>query len=283
MNRAKRAQLGNETVQINHRGWYQNASGQMISIEESMNEMIKNTLLFRPDDFNDLATRAKKILDTRVRDTAISVVNTTTLEAASTLREKYPNKNIVCLNFASAKNPGGGFLSGSGAQEESLARSSGLYESLIAKQEYYNANRAFKSTLYTDHMIYSPNVPVFRHDNGKLLDKPYVVSFLTSPAVNAGVCMRRGTKKTEILEVMRRRTQKVLDAAIVMNCDVFVSGAWGCGVFRNDPCEISGLFREFLGNSGIYAKAFKEVVFAVLDTSSSGNTIKPFCDAFPKE
>ena len=29
-------------------------------------------------------------------------------------------------------------------------------------QDYYRINRAQKSTLYTDHMIYSPGVPWFR-------------------------------------------------------------------------------------------------------------------------
>lgn len=39
--------------------------------------------------------------------------------------------------------------------------------------------------LYTDYVIYSPDVPVFRSDDGDLLDEPYNVSIITSPAVNA--------------------------------------------------------------------------------------------------
>jgi uncharacterized protein (TIGR02452 family) len=33
-------------------------------------------------------------------------------------------------------------------------------------------------------MIYSPGVPVFRDDTGALLEEPYDVAFLTSPAPN---------------------------------------------------------------------------------------------------
>ena len=56
----------------------------------------------------------------------------------------------------------------------------------------YEANRRCPSCLYTDHMIYSPDVPVFRDDEDRLLDRPYPVSFVTAPAVNAGVRPRQG-------------------------------------------------------------------------------------------
>ena len=40
--------------------------------------------------------------------------------------------NVAALNFASAKNPGGGFRKGAQAQEECLARCSALYSSLTS-------------------------------------------------------------------------------------------------------------------------------------------------------
>ncbi|MFD0589016.1 TIGR02452 family protein [Paenibacillus sp. GCM10027627] len=65
--------------------------------------------------------------------TVIELTGETTLEAASRLAAS--GEGAVCgLNFASAKNPGGGFLNGTRAQEESLARSSGLYPA-IAQME----------------------------------------------------------------------------------------------------------------------------------------------------
>src|SRR6185437_10556724 len=93
---------------------------------------------------------------------------------------------VLALNFASARHPGGGFLKGSQAQEESLARASGLYACIAPLRGMYDANHRFRSCLYTDHLIYSPDVPVFRADNDSLLDHPYPVSFVTAPAVNAG-------------------------------------------------------------------------------------------------
>src|SRR4029077_4484905 len=102
----------------------------------------------------------------------IRATNGTTLAAARQLHEQYGPERIALLNFASARNPGGGFLSGSQAQEESLARASGLYASLSRMTDYYGANRRSKSALYTDHMVYSPLVPVFRDDDDRLLDEP---------------------------------------------------------------------------------------------------------------
>ena len=77
------------------------------------------------------------------------------------------------LNFASARNPGGGFLRGAKAQEEDLCRCSGLYETLLECPTYYSVNRHQKSMMYTDHIIYSPKVVFFRTGGRKpMLEKP---------------------------------------------------------------------------------------------------------------
>ena len=98
---------------------------------------------------------------------------------------------VVALNFASAKNPGGGFLGGAKAQEEDLARSSALYACMRDQRAYYDANRHEPSLLYTDHMIYSPDVPFFRDDRLRFLEDPFLLSILTAPAPNAASNERR--------------------------------------------------------------------------------------------
>ena len=89
--------------------------------------------------------------------------------------------NVAVLNFASAKNPGGGFLGGSLAQEESLATASALYTSLISQEtSFYCVNRRPEhKAFYTHRMISSPHVPVFRDDTGELLAQPYTVGMLS--------------------------------------------------------------------------------------------------------
>ncbi len=90
------------------------------------------------------------------------------------------NTRIGILNFASAKNPGGGFLGGSQAQEESLARSIALYASLQSEFQFYEEHREMVILLYSHSMIFSPNCPVFRDDQGVLLSKPMLASLLVA-------------------------------------------------------------------------------------------------------
>ena len=183
--------------------------------------------------------------------------------------------DVLALNFASAKNPGGGFLGGASAQEESLARASGLYATLEPRTGYYDANRRCGTALYTDHMILSPGVPVFRDDADRLLEEPYRVSFVTCPAPNAGaVRANEPGRAGEILPTLRRRARGILGVAAAEGFDAPVLGAWGCGVFQNDPAEVAGVFADLL--AGEFKGAFARVAFAVLDGSRDAATLAAF-------
>jgi uncharacterized protein (TIGR02452 family) len=56
---------------------------------------------------------------------------------------------VAALNFAAAGSPGGGFLAGARAQEESIARSSGLMAA-IQHSDMYPYHRARQDAMYTD-------------------------------------------------------------------------------------------------------------------------------------
>src|SRR5262249_16056788 len=197
--------------------------------------------------------------------------------AARRLAEGEPGGRVLALNFASARHPGGGFLKGSQAQEESLARASGLYACLAQFPAMYEANARFPSCLYTDHMIYSPDVPVFRDDADALLDRPYPVSFVTAPAVNVpALRTNESARLAQVEPVMRSRMDKVLSLAVVHGHDLLVLGAWGCGVFANDPERVARWFRDHLTGDGIFARAFRRVVFAVLDRTGARSILGPF-------
>ena len=99
-------------------------------------------------------------------------------------------RHVGCLNFASAKYAGGGFLTGAQAQEEALACSSTLHPCLLKAPQYYAQNRAHRSTIYLDLIIHSPLVPFFRNDEGVLLEQPVLASVMTVPAPNAGAVMQ---------------------------------------------------------------------------------------------
>lgn len=277
--RAIRAQIARETVAILERGSYTSPFGKVLSIAGELAKARAGSLVYSPERFADILRQRDLLLAQldRQQSATFEVVNETTLHAARRLIESDAPARVLALNFASAKNPGGGFLNGSQAQEESLARASGLYACLAPLQEMYEANRRFPSCLYTDHMIYSPDVPVFRDDRDGLLEQAYLVSFLTVPAVNAGAVARNERHNLPHIEpVMVARIERLLALAVVHGHDTLVLGAWGCGVFANNPVDVASWFAQHLLNEGLYRGAFRKVVFAVLDSTPSRTTIRPF-------
>lgn len=270
MNRQRRAAIAHETLLILNSGRYTTPAGRIVSIAEPLHAAVAGTLLVLPDAPVGSGPAGH-------RHTQITVTPRSTLTAAHALSGRYGN--VTALNFASAKHPGGGFLAGAQAQEESLARASGLYACLKAKFEFYAHHRERETSLYSDRVIYSPCVPVFRDEAGGLLDQPWLCSFITAAAVNAGaVRENEPAHAAEIEPVMRRRAARLLAVAAANGADALVLGAWGCGVFKNDPHVVAGLFAELL--HGPFANVFAHVEFAVLDSAPGAPLYAAFAGTF---
>jgi uncharacterized protein (TIGR02452 family) len=272
--RSTRKELAEQTVAIVERGSYQSAGGRVIDIAEPVRACLDTTRFFPPEELKRLR---QEVLARPVKGfaTTLEVVNETTLAGVARLLSEEQGP-VAALNFASARNPGGGFLNGSQAQEESLARSSALYASLLRAWEYYERHRASPSLLYSDAMILSPDCPVFRDDDGRLLEEPRRVTFLTSPAPNAGAAADNRPEEVPLIpEVFRRRSEYVLALAASHGYRHLVLGAWGCGVFRNDPEVVAAAFVDHLRH-GTWSGRFERVVFSVLDSSPSRETLAAF-------
>jgi len=197
--------------------------------------------------------------------TRITLTAESTIDAIRRLGD-----GCVALNFASAKNPGGGFLGGAQAQEESLARSSALYPCIANERAFYGANRAARSVLYLDLALYSPRVPFFRDDNGGWFDAPVYADVLTCAAPNASALRHHGRfDADECARTLRRRAELVLAVAAHHGAERLVLGAWGAGVFGNDPDVVARAFADPL--RGAFAGAFAEIVFAVPDPSGANH------------
>jgi uncharacterized protein (TIGR02452 family) len=219
-------------------------------------------------------------IDLKTLKRSIEVTDETTQAAAHRLVSLEGGPDLVLLNFASARNPGGGFIKGAKAQEEDLARCSGLYPCLLTQPEYYEVNRAQDSMLYTDHLIYSPQVPWFRVHNRELLDDYFLASVMTAPAPNAGQALNRDPNSTpEIEQALRRRAGYVLAIAQAQGHRTLLLGAWGCGVFRNNPSMVADAFGQWL-ESRRFQGCFERVVFGIYDSSKNQNTLRAFKDRF---
>lgn len=275
MNRDQRAHIAQETLSILEHGSYRTRSGHIISIHELLARACTTTQLYYPHDYDRLLAQLTHLSPQHTLSIAVS--NQTTLAAAQALVSDYPA--LVCLNFASAKNPGGGFLSGSQAQEESLARASGLYATLQTKPEFYTYHRQLNTCLYSDHVIFSPNVPVFRDDTGQLLDQPWHAAFITAAAVNASAVRKNEPKNIHrIRTTLEHRARMVLAIGAVHGCDALVLGAWGCGVFQNDPVQIADIFATIL-TEPLFQHQFRHIEFAVFDTSTGQTVLRAFQNA----
>ncbi|MCO7226733.1 TIGR02452 family protein [Pleionea sp. CnH1-48] len=271
MNRKNRAMTAERTLEIISQGYYDDEQNNRVNIQEEIEHSTAHTQYYTPDALELLAqTNAKQ--STSKHSTKLSVSNRTTLAAAFEAQQN--GNKVLCLNFASAKNPGGGFLGGSQAQEESLARASSLYASLTKDMTHYEINRRCGSCLYTHNMIYSPDVVVFRDDDDQLLAAPYKVSFITAPAVNFGALKEH--EKSQTASVMKQRLHYVLALAKAQDYQHLILGAWGCGVFRNDPAFISQLYADALQESGQFHGVFETIDFAVLDNSNQQKTFLAF-------
>jgi uncharacterized protein (TIGR02452 family) len=275
-NRKQRAEIANETVKLLEQESY-TLDGSVMSLAASLKSMRDGTVLYTP---NALATMLQSLPQLVPNKTRIEVRNCTTFTAAKSLVDD-GYLNPLCLNFASAKNPGGGFLSGSQAQEECLARASGLYQSLNREKAYYDINRSYESSLYTNYMIYSPSVPIFRNDDDALISNPYTVSIVTSPAANArAVRQNEPELASQIRPTMEERIRSILAVGRQHEHNAIVLGAWGCGVFGNDPSDVAEWFYDALQYDHKFVGAFDRVVFAVLDYADGTPSFNAFYNIF---
>ncbi len=259
--------LGEEAVAISQNGGYAGPSGQ-VDISLQLADSVRLTRFYGPEHAHAPAKRGPYL-------TRFEVTNETTLSAHR--RHQAKGHAVVSLNFASATHPGGGFLRGARAQEEYLCRSSGLYLA-IKDCPMYAYHRAQGEHLYSDAMIYSPDVPVFRDDEHALLPSPYLASFITSAAPLARLL--RDEDFEHLNERLFSRISKILTVAQLHDHDSLILGAWGCGAFGNDGHQVAGLFHRALTTD--FAGAFKEVTFAVVDTTPERRFIGPFAKRFPE-
>ena len=268
MPRDEAARLGRETVAILRAGGYTAPSGGFVSLASAVSLARQGTVEYPAEVSIPDPPRGS-------RSTAITVEKNTTLRVA---RRLAADGRVAALNFAAARQPGGGFLDGARAQEEGLARSSGLY-GCLKDCEMYDFHEKQRDWMSSNYVIYSPDVPVFRKDKGELLDEPWLLSILTSPAANQAKLKTEDPERLpEIPAAMAERVRKVLGVAAAHGHDQLVLGAWGCGDFGIPSATMAPIFRDAL--RGPFAGVFRVVVFAITDWSDDRHFIGPFEETF---
>ncbi|KAK7028473.1 DUF2263 domain-containing protein [Favolaschia claudopus] len=201
-------------------------------------------------------------------------VDSSTSQAASNVDHTRP----VILNFASATSPGGSFLAGARAQEESLARSSNLHSSLSSASAlpFYAAHRKHPDPRSTHAMVFTRNVRFVRDDAGAWV-APLDVDVLTSAAVNVNALRKslhiRGEDTplpqdtaAEVAAIMRERMARILFAMARAGAEDIVLGSFGTGAFRNNVEFVAQTWADLLhGEVAPFKNVFRRVVFAIVD------------------
>lgn len=217
-----------------------------------------------------------------------------TLEAA----RSYVGEKVCVLNFASAKNPGGGVTRGSSAQEEAICRCSTLYGNLTEEKmwnQFYRAHQRQHNPLYNDDCIYTPGVVVFKSDTAKpkLLhhDQWYRVNVLTCAAPNlrkkTSDRMNPGNGQTAetigtvgLQQLHEKRMRKVLRIAAEKGNGVIILGAFGCGAFANPPEVVASAMKNVVQE---FRYQFKTIEFAVYCSPRDDSNYQVFRRVFEKK
>ncbi len=146
-----RKATGRQTLGIMEQGYYR-YEDRKVDISSDMEASVRNSFLITPQQADELLEMYSKCAC--ITKMNVCVENISTVDAIRRLTVE-GKEDIGVLNFASAKNPGGGFINGAVAQEESLAASSILHKTLTAREEYCLRNRAQSLMMYTNYAIYS--------------------------------------------------------------------------------------------------------------------------------
>ena len=262
--RQQAAALGRSAVEAIERGFYRNETGVRVDWRTAVEAARAAKRSLSPEDPLPQHDRVQ------FSETRLQVTNETTLAAAQRLNAR--GFAPLALNFANGVHPGGGFLNGALAQEEVLCRSSALYATLV-EDPMYDAHARRPRPDSSDWAIYSPDVPVFRRDDGTPLGAPWPLAFLTCAAPYAP-----DIGQPESGNLLRQRIRRVLAIARAFGHSSLVLGAWGCGAFANDPARTARDFRRALEED--FAGAFSEIVFAIVDWSPERRFLGPFRDVF---
>lgn len=183
--------------------------------------------------------------------------------------------DLAVLDFASFVSPGGGYITGSMAQEQALCAESYLYNVLEGQRDWYQENRRrnINCELYRERALV---VPAVRFERGKVHAYADVV-------VAAAPNRRRAVEDYRVAgdvlaSAMRRRIRFVLDIIDSLGREKAVLGAYGCGAFGWDATEVARMFREELAGGG---HALKQVVFAIPSTRYDDNLAR-FANEFSR-
>lgn len=232
---------------------------------------IKSKASTKKYTLDDIVEVGKKRFE--FRSSGIETTDNDTISALKFYRWHFEdNKDTkygrVCiLNMASAKRPGGGVANGAQAQEECLFRCSDLFNTITP--DLYPIKH--------DEAIYTENATFFKATDYSYVEKPMICDVVTIPALNLNSKAKYDDLDLEnnYDKITKEKIDLMLNLCYQRKVVRVILGAWGCGVFKNDPEKMATLFKEVIDEK--YEDIFDTVEFAVInDHNSVGNNYEIF-------
>ena len=225
----------------------------------------------------------------------ISIVPETTTQALYRMdtEDKFHQNKYTILDFADFIKPGGMFLDGSMAQEESLCHNSNLFNILNGGwkfEDHYWNNARDLITCYKRFSDAGIMIPDVAFSDPDVTDD---VTHFADVIVLAAPDRRRMDKREPAVDELFRDALRDRIRMIFKICYEFYSnrpsteedkdkkrililGAFGCGVFCNDPKMVATFMLDCFEKG--YANMFDEVVFAIPAGVNNAAFIKAFKD-----
>lgn len=274
--------IPDDTPEILRRGSYEK-DGKTVSLRLTQAQM-RQCRVFLPDDVQRIWDSKERKGVISLGRTGIACCNIDSFEMAQKeyafriLWQSEEEQRVLVLSFADPVHPGGAVQNGAEGQECSLCRRSSLLLSLESEEaaRFYRYNRSLRDDMFSDAMILTPNVEVFKDAKGELLDKPFVVSVLScsAPLLRHGL---KGRSEKEYTDLLYHRICSILKCAADWGYKSIILGAFGCGAFGNDAALVSDLFHKAIKEHGYSVpRFFRRIVFAVPDHSSDQRTLREF-------
>lgn len=206
--------------------------------------------------------------------------------------------NITVLDFADYLKPGGMFMEGSMAQEESICHKSNLYNILTYgdrfSEHFRDNHKIFDQSgnhAYSDACVMIPSV-IFADDKNRQKRRT-VADVIVLAAPNKRHLDTDNLTESDFDYVLRKRIDMIFKASYmfykkrgIITEDEHVSfgkseafhlfmfddngsnikqtlvlGAFGCGVFRNDPRRVAEIMIDCISKG--YANMYDRVIFAI--------------------
>ena len=230
-------------------------------LKEAVKFGMEHTKLYKEDNYPELPEIPEKLGLTLT-------LNLRSFQVAMKFHKAMPEKKIAVLNFASPIHPGGGVFNGSRAQEECLCRCSTLYP-LIAqewlKESYYTPNKKAGDFRSSDACIYSEGVVICKSDNEDFPERLKPEDLLTVDVITCAAPDWRNAglldyNAYENYQLHVQRAKHIMHIAALYNVDILVTGAFGCGAFKNKPDVVAMAWQEALKD---YRKKLEYVIFAI--------------------